>query len=195
LTHRHAEQLVSAFKNHPAVLAWDIKNEPNLDFDSRGKKKVLAWLKEMSYQIRQIDTSHLITIGWSDLASATLLEEEVDLVSFHYYEAIADFEDSYNALRAQTDKPLVLQEYGLPSDFGLWSPFGASLESQAEYYKEFGAILQKHDIQDISWTLYDFEVIPTSVVGRLPWRKHRQKHFGFIDKDGNEKPSFKFVKK
>ena len=38
MTHRHAEQIVSALKEHKGILAWDIKNEPNLDFDSRGKE-------------------------------------------------------------------------------------------------------------------------------------------------------------
>ncbi|GAW89159.1 glycosyl hydrolase family 5 [Flavobacterium psychrophilum] len=38
LTSRHAEKIVSEFKKHKAVLAWDIKNEPNLDFENRNKK-------------------------------------------------------------------------------------------------------------------------------------------------------------
>ena len=193
LTHRHAEQLVRTFKNHPAILAWDIKNEPDLDFATRGKTNVLAWLKEMIHQIRAVDGKHPITIGWSNIEDAVLLEGEVDLVSFHYYEAIVDFEEAYKHIRSQTTRPLVLQEFGISSNFGLWAPFGASLESQAKYYQEFGEILQKYNIQNISWTLYDFETIPTSVVGSLPWRKYKQKHFGFVDKNGNQKPSFQFI--
>ena len=33
LTSRHAEKIVSTFKNHKAILDWDIKNETNLDFE------------------------------------------------------------------------------------------------------------------------------------------------------------------
>ena len=32
LTHRHAEIIVNSLKNHHALLGWDIKNEPDLDF-------------------------------------------------------------------------------------------------------------------------------------------------------------------
>ncbi len=194
LTHRHAEQLVRSLKNHPAILAWDIKNEPNLDFASRGKINVLAWLKEMITQVRAFDPSHPITIGWSDLQSANLLKEELDLISFHYYGRIADFEKEYHTIRSKTNKPLVLQEYGLPSNFGLWAPLGASEQAQATYYRDFGAVLKKHNIQNISWTLYDFDNIPSRVAGILPWRRFKQKHFGFIDKDGHKKPSFEFIK-
>ena len=64
LTHRHAEQIITPFKTHKAILAWDIKNEPNLDFENRSKENVLAWLREMVEQIRRFDPNHLVTIGW-----------------------------------------------------------------------------------------------------------------------------------
>lgn len=196
LTHRHAEQVVSAFKDHPAILAWDVKNEPNLDFESRNKNTVIAWLKEMITQIKKYDPNHLVTIGWSNTNSADLLKEKVDLVSFHYYEAVSEFENKYADLNAKIDKPLVLQEFGLSSSKGLWDPFGANEKTQALYYTNFKKILDKNNIHYLPWTLYDFNNIPTSVVGKLPWRKNQQKHFGFLDIHKNPKKSFEvFVPK
>ncbi|MEW7278701.1 cellulase family glycosylhydrolase [Aquimarina sp. 2201CG1-2-11] len=194
LTHRHAEQIVSSFKDHKAILAWDIKNEPNLDFASRKKENVVAWLSEMIDQIRQYDSNHLITIGWSDMTSAAILQDKVDMVSFHYYKNIDDFETNYQQLVSKIDKPLVLQEFGLSSSRGLWSPFGASEKTQAHYYEQFQKINQQNDIHYLSWTLYDFKEVPSSVVGKLPWRKHKQKHFGFIDSNGKKKPAFEFIR-
>ncbi|WP_103866909.1 cellulase family glycosylhydrolase [Aquimarina sp. I32.4] len=195
LTHRHAEQIVKPFANHKAILAWDIKNEPNLDFNTRKKENVLAWLKEMIYQVKQFDTNHLVTIGWSDVESASLLKDEVDIVSYHYYQDITTFTDAYTLLSSTIDKPLVLQEFGLSSSKGLWSPFGPSEKEQAAYYKNFQQLIKQENIHYLSWTLYDFEKVPSSVVGKLPWRKHKQKHFGFIDHKGNKKPAFEFISK
>ena len=45
----------------------------------------------------------------------------------------------------------------------------------------------------MSWTLYDFVEIPKEVVGRLPWRKRAQEHFGFINKNGETKPALKYI--
>ena len=70
LTHRHAEQIVSTFKDHNAILAWDIKNEPDLDFDSRHKETVIAWLNQMIQEIKKFDPNHFVTIGWSSPEAA-----------------------------------------------------------------------------------------------------------------------------
>ncbi len=192
-THRHAEQIVSAIKNHDALLAWDIKNEPNLDFESRGKENVMAWLKEMIAQVKSYDPDHLVTIGWSDIESATLLQEKVDMVSFHYYQDINDFSEAFIVLNTQVNKPLFLQEFGLSSNRGFWAPFGASEKKQAKYHKQFQEIFKNQNINYLSWTLYDFEEVPGTVVGNLPWVKHKQKYFGFIDRGGNKKPAFEFI--
>jgi hypothetical protein len=45
----------------------------------------------------------------------------------------------------------------------------------------------------MSWTLYDFSKVPKEVVGRLPWRKQTQEHFGFINQKGETKPAFKYI--
>ncbi|WP_025741607.1 cellulase family glycosylhydrolase [Aquimarina pacifica] len=193
LTHRHAEQIIRSLKDHKAILAWDIKNEPNLDFDSRGKENVLSWLDEMIDQIRVFDPNHLITIGWSDPESAALLKDKVDFVSFHYYREQQDFENVYNKLTEKIDKPLVLQEFGISSNRSLLNPFGYSEKGQAIYHQKFQENIQKRDIHYLSWTLYDFIKIPNDVSGSLPWRKQKQKYFGFIDASGNKKPAFEFI--
>ncbi|WP_046758606.1 cellulase family glycosylhydrolase [Kordia jejudonensis] len=194
LTQRHAETIVSRFKNHTAIVAWDIKNEPNLDFESRGKQNVLAWLESMISLIKSIDSTHLVTIGWSNTESAHLLQDKVDFVSFHYYNAAADFMRHYANLKAKiTDKPIVLGEFGQSSYGGFWKPFSGSEQKQATYFKEMQAMLKAENISFLSWTLYDFEEIPSSVVGNRPWRTNPQKKFGFIDKDGKRKLAFEFM--
>ncbi len=194
LNQRHAETIVTALKDHTALFAWDIKNEPNLDFESRGEAKVLAWLENMIDLVKSIDSKTPITVGWSDAESATHLKKQLDFISFHYYKKLEDLGTTYDALKSEIkDKPIVITEFGLSSYKGFWNPFGTSEEDQANYHKEAQAIFAKHDIMAMSWTLYDFTEIPKEVVGRLPWRKNAQKHFGFINKDGVKKASFEYI--
>ena len=196
LTQRHAKIIVNALKDHKALAFWDIKNEPNLDFESRGKTLVTAWLDKMVDFVKSQDPNHAITIGWSNVESGTILSDKLDFVSFHYYEKLEELGTSFKTLQAKVkDRPIIISEYGLSSYSGFWSPFGNSDDDQAEYHKTIQSIFSENDIQFMSWTLYDFVEIPKEVVGRLPWRQNAQKHFGFIDKSGISKPSFKYISK
>jgi len=194
LTQQHAKTIVNALKSHNALLGWDIKNEPNLDFENRTKGLILAWLDNMISFIRSQDPNHAITIGWSNIESAELLKEQLDFISFHYYDQKAKLAEKYNTLKSNIkDKPIVITEYGVSSNRGLWDPFGHSKDDQADYHQSMQILFSEYDIQFMSWTLYDFSEIPNEVVGQLPWRQNAQKHFGFIDKDGLKKPSFKYI--
>lgn len=196
LTHRHAETIVKAVKNHPALLGWDIKNEPDLDFDSRGKQRVLAWLEQMLVNIKKWDNKHPVTIGWSSPEAGTELINHVDFVSYHYYRDINNFIQAHNTLKEKVKgKPILLQEYGVSSYTGLWKPFGYNEADQAQFHKHTQALFAKHEIPFMFWTLYDFSNIPTEVVGRLPWRKKLQEHYGIINKNGKLKPAFKYISK
>ena len=195
LTHQHVKTVVTALKDYKALLAWDIKNEPDLDFDSRGKENVLSWLKELNHQIKKWDTEHPITIGWSNTTAATNLVSELDFVSFHYYLDPDTFTTAYTTLKnvVSVSKPVVLQEYGMSSYSSFWNAFNGSEEKQALYYTTMQAILKQEDIPYLFWTLYDFKEVPTSVVGSLPWRKKPQKNYGCLTIDEEEKTSFKIL--
>ena len=193
LTQRHAEKLVSTFKNHKAIIAWDIKNEPNLDFENRDKTNVLSWLEHMITVIKEKDPNHLVTIGWSNSTEATLLANKVDFVSYHFYNSINDFEKENSALDKAVAKPLVIQEFGVPSYGGIWNLWEGSETEQAEYHKKMQALFKKNGLAFMSWTLYDFPIVPNQVAGKWPWQKLRQKRFGFIDENGTKKPSFEFI--
>ncbi len=60
----HLRGIVTTVKNYPAVIAWDLKNEPDLDFKSPGKQEVLSWLSQTARYLKQLDPTHSITIGW-----------------------------------------------------------------------------------------------------------------------------------
>ena len=196
LNQHHALSIVSALQHHNALVAWDIKNEPNLDFESRGKTLVTAWLTAMTATVKSVDKVHPVTIGWSNAASATLLQDTLDFVSFHYYEDLGDLDTTYKTLKAELpDTTIAITEFGMSSNRGLWHPFGNSEDDQAAYYKQAQTLFKLYNIPYMSWTLYDFTKIPKEVVGRLPWRKQTQEHFGFINQNGETKPAFKYISK
>ncbi len=195
LTHRHAETIVNAVKHHPALLAWDIKNEPDLDFESREKQRVIGWLEQMIENIKAWDKHHPVTIGWSSPEASVELANNVDFISFHYYREPSKFIDAYSTLRATIPtKPKVLQEYGMSSYKGLWNFYrGADEQEQLEYYTEMQSILKQEKIPYMFWTLYDFKNVPSSVAGSLPWKSKKQHFFGCLDTIGNKKPAFKVL--
>lgn len=193
LTNQHLKSIISAVKDHPAVLAWDIKNEPNLDFKNRKEERVLSWLSQTIKAVKKIDTIHPVTIGWSNTASALKLEKEIDFISYHYYEDIAELSTAHQSLKNKTSKPIVLQEIGLPSYDGLWTFNGNTVNDQAAFYRQLLDAQKRDRINYLFWTLYDFNEIPTDVAGSLPWRKNKQAYFGIIDSTG-VKPAYLLVK-
>ena len=195
LTFRHAEQIVKRIKDHPALLGWDLKNEPDLDFASRGKSNVLSWLEQLIEEVNNWDGNHPVTIGWSNADAAEHLSQKVDFVSFHYYLNPDSFSDTYTNLKKRVpNKPIVLQEYGLSSYSGLWNLYRGSTKKQANYFEKMHKEISSLNIPYLFWTFYDFEDVPNSVVGRLPWRKAKQKNFGLLDKEGRPKKALESIK-
>lgn len=192
ITHRHAEKIINELKEFDNILAWDIKNEPDLDYQNRGKHNVQSWLESV-IQIIKKNTNQLVTIGYSNIESATNLEKAVDFVSFHYYDRIKDFENKYIDLTTKTKKPIVLQEFGLSSNRSIINWFGNSEQDQAKYFQKMQNTFKKHQVNFISWTLFDFKEVPDAVAGSKFWVKNKQKNFGFIDKNGNKKASYLYI--
>jgi len=194
LNQRHTETIVNKLKDHPALMAWDIKNEPDLDMPNRGENTVRAWLRNMIRYIKTIDPNTPVTIGWSSAEAADDLVEEVDFVSFHFYLHLPLFEETYLKLKEKVgDKQVVVQEFGLSSYDGFWFPFGNDELDQAEYHKTMQKHFKKYNLSFVSWTLYDFEEVPNAVLGWKPWLKSLQKHYGFVDYKGRKKPAFKYI--
>ncbi|MBT8281339.1 MAG: glycosyl hydrolase family 5, partial [Muriicola sp.] len=150
--------------------------------------------EEKVRQVKKIDPHHPVTIGWSSVNAAMNLEEQLDFISYHYYDSPELFEPALYVLRSKLkDKPIMISEFGLSSYSGLWNVFKGSEEKQADYYSQMVSQFEKGQISFLSWTLYDFEDIPVDVVGRLPWRRAPQKRYGLMGSDGRIKPAYEFM--
>lgn len=192
LSDRHAETIVTRLKNHPAIFSWDIKNEPDLDFENHGEDIVKEWLKFMAMSVKKYDPNHLVTIGWSAPEYITALDASVDYYSFHFYKDPSDL-GSY--LQQDFKKPLILEETGQHSFNAWWYPFKKSKEDQTAYISEILDVITQYELSYTFWTLYDFQNIPDNVVGTVHWRKGIQKNFGLINHRNKQKPVYDLIKK
>ncbi len=187
---RHLEGLLRRFARHPAILAWDLKNEPDLDDDLAGAPVIDTWLAHLIDQVHGYDPELLVTIGWSSPEAARRLARQVDLVQFHFYAPANEFAARYAALRAVApNRPILLGEFGLPTWNSIW-PHGHTEAEQARYYADLLTALRTTDsVGAMAWTLYDFAHVPAQVAGRWPWQTGPQRHMGLIRLDGSAKPA------
>jgi hypothetical protein len=190
----HLAGIVAPVAGHGAILAWDIKNEADRDAAFNTPARNMAWLRHMAGEVRRLDPHHLITVGWSTPAAAAAAPDDfVDLVSFHYYDAAADYAAGLAALHAVGDnRPLLLSEYGQSTWRWLWP--AAYLEAQQAGHiaairaanaqgGEQGAIAG-----ELVWALYDFSTVPLAEF-RFPWQQATQAHMGVLRTDGSAKPA------
>ena len=187
---RHLEALIPRYRNNSAILAWDLKNEPDRDYGA-GKDLVDAWLVHVGRVVRELDPNHLLTIGWSSPEAAVSLTDSVDLVSFHYYALAEDLADSFDLIRlAAPSKPILLGEFGLPTWNSPFFPNGHTEREQATYFADVLTAMRGTDSSGyLAWTLFDFSDVPASVAGRFPWQIGPQKHLGVLRVDGTPKAS------
>jgi tetratricopeptide (TPR) repeat protein len=187
---RHLTALVPTIAGHPALLAWNLKNEPDLDYESNSPELVQAWLKHMAQTIRILDPAHPLTIGWSSPQAASALADVVDIVSYHYYAPAADYPRQLTDLRhaLPPDKPLLLLEFGLPTWNTVW-PNGHTEAEQAAYFADMLRVQRLTDsVGYAAWTLYDFESAPLPQF-RFPWQTGPQRNMGVIRLNHTPKPA------
>ena len=197
LSDRHAEKIVKALKDHPALLVWDIKNEPDLDFDNIGQKTVIDWLDFMTKRIRVYDSITPITVGWSQPEQLSCLSEELDILSFHYYREPNLLNGILDSMKStyELNKPLFLSETGMHSFDSWWYPFGKTQEDQLNYYEGIFEAIDSLSLNYATWTVHDFKKVPSNVAGALPWKKKPQQSYGLINKKGESKKVYNFIKK
>lgn len=189
----HLATLVPYFAEHPAILAWDIKNEPDRDYGYNGQPLVDAWLRFVAHHVRWHDPNHLITIGWSTPEAATGLSDVVDFVAYHYFDEPTSYLARIGVLQqAVGNKPLLLEEFAFSTWNSPWYPGYNELE-QANYY---AAMLNSHQLTAslgyLVWTLYDFDAVPLAEF-HYPWQRATQAHMGLFRRDGSAKPAAALV--
>lgn len=191
----YLEGVVLPFANDDRVLAWDLRNEP--DHYDRWKDgdpdRVIEWLERMAANVRHLDKKHPITVGLGDYRNFWLKDKRgrsvldfIDFVSLHCYDAHA-LPAQVEALRARSNKPLLVEEMGWPTSPGdMRPPEGARFDeaTQNYFYTEMLDEARKLDVAGVvQWTLMDFVPRTTAEVANF------EEHFGLYRLDGTPKPA------
>jgi endo-1,4-beta-mannosidase len=185
--------VVSRYRDEPAILAWDLRNEGDIDYGSRtnliggvvGRDQVLTWLASASAWVRGLDNNHLITAGW--LFDSLATEPYVDFLSFHHWEDAEGMQSRIDEMRAQTGKPILLEEFG-------YSSFNVSEGEQAQ---NIGAIIDIAESSNLLgwmvWTAFDFPLEATCWPQPCVDADNHEHHFGLWRTDYTTKPAAQVV--
>ena len=187
-THAQTNFIVERYRDEAAILAWDLRNEGDIDYGSINllntrfpRNVVLDWLTQTSEQVRELDPNHLITAGWLFDAEATA--PYVDFVSFHHWQDATELARRIQAIRAATDKPILLEEFG-------FSTFRVSEDEQAQLISENIQMALENDLLGwLVWAAFDFPLDATCIPPACPSQDNAEHHFGLWRTDYTAKPA------
>jgi mannan endo-1,4-beta-mannosidase len=164
------------YKQEPAILAWELANEPRCDARDGGAV-LLEWVQTMSRWVKQNDPNHLLGVGdegYFANASGELYDgrhgvdctaflevPEIDFGTFHLYPQIWRKKDAISFglqwieqhLKAGEilGKPMLLEEYGLT--LGGARGLTSATERDLVYSAWLRSILVQEGAGDLAWML------------------------------------------
>jgi hypothetical protein len=110
------DTIVTAFRDRPRILAWDIGNELKLP---EARPLFIDFHLAMAQHIKKLDPRHLITTGMMSTRHAGLMSPgqhrlysspHIDFLTSHIYNA--EYGDDDSALAAELKKPFLVEEAG-----------------------------------------------------------------------------------
>ncbi|HEX4809943.1 MAG TPA: cellulase family glycosylhydrolase [Bryobacteraceae bacterium] len=162
------------YSNEPAILAWELMNEPRCAHVVRRQEILLEWISEMTQAVRLMAPKQLIAVGdegffhWLDAKSwlydgsqgvnceAILELETVDFGTYHLYidQGWASGNDAVAFGRRwirehieagrRTNKPALLEEFGVAME----------PEARAELYGEWlSEVNEQHGLGALVWMI------------------------------------------
>jgi hypothetical protein len=97
-----------AYKDDPAILAWETGNEL--------RWSTYEWTKEMAEYIKSIDPNHLLIDGRDMYQFEESIEDpNIDIITAHYYGSYFVERFQYDYSRVEGVKPFIVGEFGLTS--------------------------------------------------------------------------------
>lgn len=188
------------YKNDPVIMAWQIANEPRPMRPAaiEGYKK---FIKQTAVLIKSLDKNHLLSIGtegYIGTENAQVFEEihsnpKIDYLTIHiwpknwaWYNGIIDQQKTdtiiktsmnyinfHEEISLKLNKPLVIEEFGMPRDGHSFSP-ESSTQFRDQYYKSIldKRLLHKRKmgvLAGINFWAYGGQIHP--IPGQLFWKK------------------------
>jgi len=166
---KHVDYIISrtnrytnkAYKDDPAIMSWQIGNEPRA-FSPENKVSFALWIHDVANQIRNLDPNHLISVGSEgyqgcegDIQLWELIHsyQNIDYTTIHIWpynwgwakkddlagtleyskEQTGIYIDKHLAISAEYKKPMVIEEFGYPRDDFQFA-IGSPANGRDQYY-------------------------------------------------------------
>jgi hypothetical protein len=173
--------IVRRYRHLPHILAWDVRNEGDLDLGTGLGKftsvQVRDWLAHITTLVREHDPHRLLTAGW--LNDPGLTAPYVDILSFHHWSSADELQERLDTYNAKYDQPLLLEEFGFSSGAG------EADEEQAQNLATNIAVAEMPENELAGWLIWTaFDFIPRP---GLP--ANYQHYFGLWRTDLSPKPA------
>jgi Cellulase (glycosyl hydrolase family 5) len=196
-----ARELASRFGGHPAVVGWLLSNEMPIYGGPATSDEIVAWARILVQAVRAGGATQPISVGdgaWGIEVSGQdngyslrALAPLVDFFGPHSYpmedDQVRQFLTPAFAceLAGSLGKPVVLEEFGVSSDF-------AADEAAAAYYRQVLHSSLLAGAQGwLAWNNCDFD----DLRHQDPYRHHVfELHFGLTDGRGRPKPQLRVLR-
>ena len=165
-----------AYTNDPTIMSWEIANEPR-PMRPSVITYYKAWLATTASLVKSLDKNHLLTLGTegvigtendSSLYTAIHMDKNVDYLTIHIWpknwawykdtsiadgmaeviQKTDDYISKHERLATGLQKPLVIEEFGMPRDGQSYS-----LNSTTSSRKEFAARLNSYRFYMVQFVL------------------------------------------
>lgn len=189
------------YSDDPAIMAWELANEPR-PMRASADSAYSAWISSTTEYIKSLDKNHLVTTGHEgsmatdgnlNLYEQVHADKNVDYLTIHIWpknwgwfretsikedmNAVADKTLQYikvhGAIAAKLNKPLVLEEFGLPRDGHSFSG-EATTSLRDNYYAQIFSEWQKSASRNgaISGVnFWAFSGISRPIKGQVFWKE------------------------
>ncbi len=163
------------YAESPAIMAWQICNEPR-PFSKAGEQGFVDWIAKTAKLIKQTDSNHLVSIGSEGIygcnGNMLLYEQihnlpEIDYLTIHVwpvnwgwsspsslytslpnvYVRTRDYVEEHVRMAKKIGKPLVIEEFGYPRDYNFRRP-GSPTTSRDAFYTFNLDQMQKSKAED-----------------------------------------------
>jgi mannan endo-1,4-beta-mannosidase len=156
-----------SYKDDPTIMSWELANEPR-PMRPAANDAYFRWIAETAAAIKRFDPHHLVTTGhegWIGTESVELFEKvhadrNINYITIHIWpknwgwfrdkHLVDDFEkviaetDKYIRTNAEVasrlNKPMVIEEFGLPRDGQSFSP-DTSTNLRDKYYQHILSVI------------------------------------------------------
>ncbi len=178
----HIKTIMEHYQDATNILLWDIKNEPDIDFQYHPKADVMACMEYLLKQARSYAPNHALSISWAMSAEAHQLADLVDVVSYHHYKRGQSYQEAIQDIRNEIGarKDIYVSEFGKSSFTGLafWKD---GVGEQQTYRKSSEKFMDELGVSHAVWCLHNYEEAPRNVFGWKPWIRWSQKKFGVVE--------------